>query len=529
MALYDSKKTEADLKSKQQYYYALIHLKLLNTAKLQPPIPQESDLGTEKNPLKVIYTGDVKRSSIYSGFLLALVGGYILYSRYYSDPAKQIGEKSIIRFTDVMGMTECKGELEEIVNILKNREKYKEIGAKMPRGILLTGSPGTGKTLLAKAIAGEADVTFFNSSGSEFEEVFVGVGARRIRDLFAAAKAHSPSIIFIDEIDAVGGSRKQGRFHTNKQSLNQLLVEMDGFSERDNVVVIAATNLPEGLDEALKRPGRFDKIIDIPVPDMKSRMEIIDLYLSKISYDDSVKSNELAKMTTGFTGADLFNMINMSMLIAVKAGRLQCTAEDIEAAKDRIIMGVANKSMIFTLEEKMSIAIHEAGHVLVILNTEGAEPLHKTSILRRGNSFGKTSQMSENDRVSLTRKQALAYIDIKLAGKIMQELVSPPEKASTRCEQDMIQATENAHRFIRTGMFNELSSLGYYEDKDDMGPEAKNKVDASVNILLHQSYLRVRNLLKDKVNLGMQIARELVEKETLTRSEVQEIISNFKE
>ena len=461
------------------------------------------------------------------------VSGVYLYNHFtgnFKNNADDSGEVSTVTFSDVRGLVECKEELVEIVNILKNRDKYREIGAKMPRGILLTGSPGTGKTLLAKAIAGEAGVKFFNSSGSEFEEVFVGVGAKRIRELFQSAKENSPSIIFIDEIDAVGGSRKQkNSLNLHRQSLNQLLVEMDGFNERDNVIVIGATNLPEGLDEALKRPGRFDKTIEIPVPDMKSRKDILDFYISKISHDSSVQSLEIAKTTTGFTGADLFNLVNMSMLLAVKAGRLEANAADIEAAKDRIILGVANKSMVFTAEEKMNIAIHEIGHVLTILYTEGADPLHKTSILRRGDSYGKTSQIPENDRLSFTRKQAMAFLDIKLAGKIMQELINSSENVSTQCENDMILATENAHRFIRTGMFNEYNSLGYYGEKDDMGPEVKNRVDASVNILLQQSYQRVRNILKDKVKLAVRLANELVEKETLTKNEVLEIINNYKE
>ncbi|OMJ82179.1 hypothetical protein SteCoe_17198 [Stentor coeruleus] len=446
-----------------------------------------------------------------------------------SKPQSHVGEKSTTTFADVKGINECREELEEIVNILKNRGKYHKIGARMPRGILLTGPPGTGKTLLAKAIAGEAGVKFFNSSGSEFEEVFVGVGAKRIRDLFETAKKNSPSIIFIDEIDAVGGSRRGHGQYFHRQSLNQLLVEMDGFSERDNVIVIAATNLPESLDEALKRPGRFDKTIDIPMPDMKCRKDILDLYLGKISHDTSVNSEEIARSTSGFTGADLFNLVNMSMLAAIKAGRIECTNVDIEASKDRILLGVANKSMIFTDEEKYNIALHEAGHVLAILYTEGAEPLHKTSILRRGNSYGKTTQLPENDRVSLTKKQFLAFIDIKLAGKILQELANKKDDNSTQCSNDLLIATENAHKFIRTGMFDELFGLGYYEQKDDMGPMIKNKVDQSVNILLEQSYVRVKQMLKDKVELGEKLAKELVKRETLTKNEVLEIVNRYNE
>lgn len=530
VAEFESNQEEADIKAKQQYYYAQIHLKLMKNPVFAVPDTAGS-LGTRENPITV--TKVEQNRQVYD--VLRLGGIFVmtyliyLYQEGSSKPDSHLGEKSTVTFADVKGINECREELEEIVSILKNREKYQKIGAKMPRGILLTGPPGTGKTLLAKAIAGEAGVKFFNSSGSEFEEVFVGVGAKRIRELFETAKKSSPSIIFIDEIDAVGGSRKGHGTHSYRQSLNQLLVEMDGFSERDNVIVIAATNLPESLDEALKRPGRFDKTIDIPMPDMKSRKDILDLYLGKISHDASVDSGEIARSTSGFTGADLFNLVNMSMLVAIKAGRLECSNIDIEAAKDRILLGVANKSMIFTDEEKYNIALHEVGHVLAILYTEGAEPLHKTSILRRGNSYGKTTQIPENDRVSLTKKQFLAYIDIKLAGKVLQELANKKDDSSTQCSNDLLIATENAHRLIRTGMFEELFGLGYYEERDDMGPMIKNKADQSVNMLLEQSYVRVKKLLQDKVDLGKKLAEELVKRETLTKSEVLEIVNRYKE
>lgn len=521
--LYENLKTEPDLKCKQQYFYALIHKNLIENSK------KKIEVGTKDNPIQIVTKSrNINMYAILLGIILGGVYSVYLIRNFPFRPLK-LAEKSNVKFEDVRGLAECKEELEEIVNMLKNRTKYIEIGAKMPRGILLTGPPGTGKTLLAKAIAGEAGVNFFNSSGSEFEEVFVGMGAKRIRDLFASAKAESPSIIFIDEIDAVGGSRKLKRsLNINRQSLNQLLVEMDGFSDRENVIVIAATNLPESLDEALKRPGRFDKVIDIPKPDMKSRKDILDYYLSKVKYDATVDSNEIAKSTTGLTGADLFNLVNMSMLSAVKSGRLECNAHDIETAKDRIFLGVANKSNIFTPEEKFNIALNEAGHVLAILYTEGSESLYKTSILRRGDQYSQTSQVSQNDRVSMTRTEASAFIDVKLAGKIMEELIQPPDKISTQSEKDIMIATENAHRFIRTGMFNEYSGLGYYENKDDMGPEIKNKVDASVNILLQQSYARVKNLLKDKIEIALAIAKELVEKETLTKNEILDIVKNFK-
>lgn len=436
-------------------------------------------------------------------------------------------EKVSITFADVKGIEQCKKELEEVVNILKHRAKYDEIGAKIPRGILLTGEPGTGKTLLAKAIAGESKVSFFNTSGAEFDEVYVGVGAKRIRDLFSNAKKMAPSIIFIDEIDSIGESRKNEYSIYHKQSLNQLLVEMDGFDTSENVIVIAATNMPEKLDSALKRPGRFDKVIDIPIPSLSSRKEILDLHLSKIRVDYTVNSSEIAKNIIGFTGADIANLTNTAMQLAVKAGKSFCSSTDIENAKDRILLGVASKSTEYTKDERMATALYEAGKVIAILYTEGADPLYKSSILKRGKTLGKTSQIPDIDKVLISKKQALASIDIKIAGKVMHELYYPKNLVSSAGEQDLASATSLVHRLIRQGLFEDLFGIVYFQSPEDLGPMSKNVVDASVKVVMNERRLRVRKLLQEKMKLALRIAEELVEKETLTSMEIAEIVKNF--
>lgn len=517
-SIYESSKSHT-LKESSQYYYALIRLRLSNpfTKKLQEvPILSKKDPNNSK--LKDLIS-----------YCQILFLSYIVYRVYTHEQIKSADlSKVTTTFNDVQGISECKAELEEIVSMIKNHSKYSEMGAKMPHGILLTGKPGTGKTLLAKAIAGEAGVKFLSCSGSEFDEMIVGVGARKVRDLFALSKSNAPAIIFIDEIDAIGGTRR-GKFGPglNRQTLNQLLVEMDGFDPRDNVVVIAATNIPERLDDALTRPGRFDKTVHVPLPDLKGREEICELYLRKITKDESVDGKQLAKETTGMTGADLANLINTAMLCAIKDGRVVCTKQDIEMAKERIQLGIPNKSVIMTDKQKYSLAVNIVGSVLTILFTDGAEPLSKSSILVRGENFGSISQVPEKDLLNYNKKKAMAKLDILVSGKVMQDLILPLDEITDQVSRQLREANAYANQFVMSGLFKELFGLIYVDDKTKAGQAVQDKIDSAVRILLQQSYDRVLEKLKDKIELAKELAREMMEKETMSREEIDEVLRRY--
>jgi ATP-dependent metalloprotease len=485
--------------------------------------------GTLKNPLPISFENQPDSTQRFKVASLTIILSIFIYNFFKEDPAKFIDPlKVTTTFADVRGIDECRKEMEEIVSLLNDHEKYEKIGAKVPRGILLTGEPGTGKTLMAKAIAGQAGVKFIACSASEFDELIVGLGAKRIRDLFKKARESAPAIIFIDEIDSVGGTRR-GRFGPglNSQSLNQLLVEMDGFQSRENVIVIAATNRPEVLDDALKRPGRFDKTIHIPKPDLKARQEIAELYLQKVAKDSSVSSEKIAKGTVNFTGADIANLINTAILCAIRAGRQECNSEDIEEAKDRLLLGVPNRSMSFSDKEKYIIALSEIGQALIILETEGAEPLHKTSILVRGENYGKTSQLPEKDLLNYTKEKALAQLDVLVSGKVMQDLALTNEEVTDKDGRELGKASSFANRMVMGGLFRELFGLMYVEDKERLAPLTKKMVDSAVSTLMQQSYSRVTQKLKDKVDLAKGLAQLLVEKESLSSAEVSQAIDSY--
>ncbi len=431
-------------------------------------------------------------------------------------------------FTMVAGMPEAKEELQDVVDFLKNPAHYKRLGAKVSRGLLLIGEPGNGKTLLARAVAGEANCPFFSVSASEFVEMFVGVGASRVRDLFTQARKFSPSIIFIDEIDAVGGQRSQaGGNDERNQTLNQLLTEMDGFqSDQSSVIVIAATNRPDTLDKALMRPGRFDRQVHVPYPDIKSREEILQVHAAKIKLDPGVDLHKIARATPGFSGADLANLINEATLMATKNPEQHLvTIADFEEARDKILMGKARKSMVQTPEDKHATAIHEAGHTLVyLLLPEHTQPLHKVTILPRGPALGVTFSLPERDKYGKSKEEMLAELMVCLGGRVAEELML--SLVGTGAHNDFEQATELAHKMVRHyGMSDALGHVIYANSHAKLYSEKTAAIiDDEVRSLIQTSYEKTKELLSKHVDKLAQLAQALVERETLDAEQVYELL-----
>ncbi|MBR6098638.1 ATP-dependent zinc metalloprotease FtsH [bacterium] len=447
-------------------------------------------------------------------------------------------------FKDVAGIDEEKKELEEIVDFLKNGEKYVKLGARIPKGVLLVGPPGTGKTLMAKAVAGEAGVPFFSISGSDFVEMFVGVGASRVRDLFDQAKKHQPCIIFIDEIDAVGrqrGAGLGGGHDEREQTLNQLLVEMDGFDENTNIIVIAATNRPDILDNALLRPGRFDRQIYINAPDVKGREAILKVHAKNKQLDTDVDLKVLAKRTPGFTGADLQNLLNESALLAARYNKSKISMEDVDNSIDRVIAGVEKRSKVLTDEDKELTSYHEVGHALIDKLLKDANELHKVSIIPRGMALGVTWTRPKDEKVHVSKAKLLAKITVSLGGRAAEEIVYGADKVSTGASQDLIDVTNTARKMVTAwGMSEKLGNMAYGKNEDnvfmgrdfghrrDYSEQVAYEIDSEIKRIVDERYSIAKNLLTENRDMLEAISRELLDKETLDEKEFEEIMNRVR-
>ena len=445
-----------------------------------------------------------------------------------------------VTFKDVAGIDEEKQELEEIVDFLKNGEKYIKLGAKIPKGVLLVGVPGTGKTLMAKAVAGEAGVPFFSISGSDFVEMFVGVGASRVRDLFEQAKKHQPCIIFIDEIDAVGrqrGAGLGGGHDEREQTLNQLLVEMDGFDETTNIIVIAATNRPDILDNALLRPGRFDRQIFIHRPDILGREQILTVHAKNKPLDEKVDLKVIAKRTPGFTGADLQNLLNEAALLAARNDKEKIEMEDVELAIDKVLAGPEKKSKIISEEEKENTAYHEVGHALLAKLLKNSDPLHKVSIIPRGMALGITMTLPEKDQLTLKKSQLLDKITMILGGRVAEEIIYGKESITTGAQNDLEKVTDLARKMVTVyGMSEKLGNMAYGKSQEhvfmgrdfghqkDYSEEVAFEIDKEVKQIVDERYNLAKDMLSQNRDMLDAISRELLDKETLDDSEFEAIM-----
>ena len=454
--------------------------------------------------------------------------------------ARLISEKSVkITFADVAGIDEAKVEVQEIIDFLKDPHKFTKLGGKIPKGVLLVGSPGTGKTLLARAIAGEAGVPFFSISGSDFVEMFVGVGASRVRDLFEQAKKSAPCIIFIDEIDAVGrhrGAGLGGGHDEREQTLNQLLVEMDGFEGNEGIIIVAATNRPDVLDPALLRPGRFDRQVVVPQPDVKGRLEILKVHTRKIPLSENVDLEKIARGTPGFSGADLANLVNEAALLAARVSKAVVENNDFESAKDKVLMGVERKSMIISEEEKRNTAYHEAGHTLVAKLTPGTDPVHKVSIIPRGRALGVTQQLPIDDKYTYSKDYLMKRLYVLLGGRAAEEIVL--HQMTTGAGNDIERATELARKMVTSwGMSEKLGPVTFGKKEEhiflgreigqskDYSEKTAVDIDQEVTRFVSEAYDVAKALLEKNVDLLEAFAKNLLEKETMDGPEIDALIT----
>jgi cell division protease FtsH len=480
--------------------------------------------------------------------MLLLIGVWVFFLRqmqsgggkamgFGKSRAKLLTERSgRVTFEDVAGVDEAKDDLKEIVDFLRDPQKFQRLGGRIPKGVLLVGPPGTGKTLLARAIAGEANVPFFTISGSDFVEMFVGVGASRVRDMFEQAKKNSPCIVFIDEIDAVGRHRGAGLGGGNderEQTLNQLLVEMDGFEANESVILIAATNRPDVLDPALLRPGRFDRHVVVPNPDLAGREKILRVHLRKVPLAPDVDPRVIARGTPGFSGADLANLVNEGALLAARRGKRVVMMSELEDAKDKVMMGAERRSLAMSDEEKKLTAFHEAGHAIIAITVEGSDPIHKATIIPRGRALGMVMRLPERDQLSLTRQKMLADLCVAFGGRIAEELVFGHDKVTTGAQSDIEQATRMARAMVtRFGMSDSLGPIAYAENQEEVflghsvsrtqnvSEATAQKIDSEIHRIIEESYERARTILTERLADLNVLARGLLEYETLTGDEI---------
>lgn len=484
--------------------------------------------------------------------MLLLIGVWIFFMRqmqggkggamgFGRSKAKLLNEaQGRVTFQDVAGVEEAKEELEEIVHFLKDPRKFQKLGGRIPKGALLVGPPGTGKTLLARAIAGEANVPFFTISGSDFVEMFVGVGASRVRDMFEQGKKSAPCIIFIDEIDAVGRSRGAGLGGGNderEQTLNQLLVEMDGFETNEGVILIAATNRPDVLDPALLRPGRFDRQVVVSNPDIIGREAILNVHLKKITTGPDVNPKVIARGTPGFSGADLANIVNESALLAARKNKRIVTMSDLEEAKDKVMMGAERRSMVMNEEEKTLTAYHEGGHAVVALYEQTSDPIHKATIIPRGRALGMVMRLPERDQLSVTREKMFGDISVAMGGRIAEEMIFGYDKVTSGASSDIEMVTKMAKNMVtRYGMSDQLGPIAYQENEEEVflgrsvsrtqnvSEETAKKIDAEVKKIVESGYARAKKILADKVDDLHKVAKALLTYETLSGDEIKKIV-----
>ncbi len=490
--------------------------------------------------------------------ILLLIGVWIYFMRqmqgggggrgpmsFGKSKARLLGEDQVgVTFADVAGVDEAKDELAEIVEFLKDPSKFQRLGGKIPKGVLMVGAPGTGKTLLARAIAGEADVPFFTISGSDFVEMFVGVGASRVRDMFDQAKKQAPCIIFIDELDAVGrhrGAGLGGGHDEREQTLNQMLVEMDGFEGNEGVIVIAATNRPDVLDPALLRPGRFDRQVVVPLPDIRGRELILKVHMRKVPLDDDVKPSVIARGTPGFSGADLANLVNEAALFAARSNKRVVSMDEFERAKDKIMMGAERRSMVMSEKEKLNTAYHEAGHAIVGCSVPEHDPVYKVTIIPRGLALGVTVYLPEADRYSMSKTHLESAISSLLGGRIAEEMINGAGGVTTGAANDIERATEIARNMVtKWGLSDRLGPLTYSEDDGEIflgrsvtqhkqvSDDTANAIDEEIRRIIDSNYARAKKILEDKVDILHAMAKALIKYETIDEGQVKEIMAGRK-